>query len=89
MQPEPKSISFSGEPPASQETCLFLPKLLEAHWGQELPFTNSNKIRSLGFIFASGSHQLCELELLVDLSEQGSHVIYSPDQEASETEREN
>ena len=38
---------------------------------------------------ASTSHQLCECELLFDLYEQGSHVIYSPDQEASETEKEN
>lgn len=57
--------------------------------GRNCLLPNPIKLGALGLIPASGSHQLCELELLVDLSEQGSHVIYSPDQEAPETERKN
>lgn len=47
------------------------------------------KSGALGLIPASTSHQLCELELLPDLSKQRSHVIYNPDQNTSDTEREN
>lgn len=47
------------------------------------------KSEALGLIPTSTSQQLCELELLSDLSKQGSHVMYNPDQNTSETEREN
>lgn len=64
--------------------------LLEAHCGQELPFTKSNDIRISGFDNCLHFSPTSWTRIVVyDLSKQASHEMHSPDQDTSEAEKEN